>query len=260
MIKINARRICVVTGGSGFLGETIVKELTKEGYQVVSLDKTEPQYELGSAIYFQCDILNRNEVKELLGSYILESDSLEVLINNAAIDAKVDHSVKTVKSFANYDLDSLQNELGVAIQGSLTVIQECLPYFFKSSSTNKSIIYIGSDLAVIAPDQRIYKDNAGKQTFLKPVSYSIVKHATLGLIKYLAVEFAQHGIRVNGVSPGPIMHEQPIFVKRNIEERVPLGRLATRDDAVSAIKFLANQNSGYITGQNIQVDGGRTIW
>lgn len=254
---MKTRKICIVTGGSGFLGESIARELVSEGRYVISLDKSIPNYELKNFLHFDCDIRDRIKVREILKSNIHETDYLELLINNAAIDAKVNELTKPIQEFANDNFMSLQLELEVAIQGSLIITQECLPYF---RGQNKSIIFIGSDLSVVAPDQRIYRDNSGKQTYRKPISYSIVKHATLGIVKYLAVELAPLEIRVNSVSPGPIAHEQPLFVQQNIQERVPLGRLGTRRDVVGAIKFLAGESSNYITGQNIQVDGGRTIW
>jgi NAD(P)-dependent dehydrogenase (short-subunit alcohol dehydrogenase family) len=119
---------------------------------------------------------------------------------------------------------------------------------------------VGSDLSVIAPDQRIYIDKKGNQTFFKPVSYSIIKHAMLGLTKYLSTYFASQGIRVNCISPGPILENQPDYLIQNLINRIPMGKLAHTKDIVGAIQFLLDDTSSYITGQNIVVDGGRTTW
>jgi len=251
---------CVVTGGSGFLGEAIVQAMVSEGFAVISLDMVEPEYNLNGAEFFKCDITDKSSVLNVLDRCMSNNEPLEILVNNAAIDAKIRMINGILTGFADFDLSSLLKEFEVAIKGSLICTQLCVPHFSRTGLQNKSVIFIGSDLSVIAPDQRIYLAPNGERKFHKPISYSIIKHATLGAVKYLAVELAPIHVRVNAISPGPIKHDQPEFVVKNLEERIPFGRLGLRKDTVGAVKFLASSDSAYITGQNIQVDGGRTVW
>jgi len=119
---------------------------------------------------------------------------------------------------------------------------------------------MGSDLGVISPDQRVYRLEDGTQTFFKPISYSILKHGIVGMTKYLATMLAERNIRVNCISPGPILDQQPSALIKELESRIPMGRLASISEIVGVVNFLTSDLSNYVTGQNIVVDGGRTIW
>ena len=117
------------------------------------------------------------------------------------------------------------------------------------------ILNIASDLSVIAPDQRLYKH----LKTIKPISYSVVKHGLIGLTKYLASYLAESNIRVNALSPGGIYNKQDKTFVNKIKNLIPLGRMASQGEYKETIKFLCSDKSSYITGQNIIVDGGRSI-
>ena len=120
-----------------------------------------------------------------------------------------------------------------------------------------SIINIGSDLSVIAPNQKIYK--SGYRNYIKPVTYSVIKHGMVGLTKYFASLYGEKKVRVNMVSPGPVKNKQKKKLLKQIENMTPHGRLGNPDDLYGLLFFLASDNSLYITGQNILADGGKTI-
>ena len=125
------------------------------------------------------------------------------------------------------------------------------------------IINVSSDLGVIAPDHRIYvKDNStiNDVRYYKPFSYSVIKHGLIGLTKYLATYLAEYGIRVNTLSPGSILNNQDPEFLTKLKNNIPLGRLASVDEYKSAIQFLASDASSYMTGQNLIMDGGRSVW
>ena len=120
-----------------------------------------------------------------------------------------------------------------------------------------SIINIGSDLSVIAPNQKIYKSSY--KNYIKPVTYSVIKHGMLGLTKYYASLYANNNVRVNLISPGPIKNKQKPRLIKELNNVIPMNRLGKIEDILGAIYFLASDDSSYITGQNIIIDGGRTI-
>ena len=119
------------------------------------------------------------------------------------------------------------------------------------------IINIGSDLSIIAPDQKIYKTTF--KNFLKPPSYSIIKHGTIGMTKYFASLFAKDHIKVNTISPGPIYNDNPKSLIKELKKIIPMRRMGKKEDLKPVIEFLINEKNSFITGQNIVIDGGRTI-
>ena len=124
------------------------------------------------------------------------------------------------------------------------------------------ILNIASDLAVIAPDQRLYRKVglADKSQPVKPVTYSVVKTGLIGLTRYLATYYHEDNVRVNALSPGGVFDGQgEEFVKR-LTDLIPLGRMANKDEYHGAIQFLCSDASKYMTGQNIVMDGGRSVW
>jgi NAD(P)-dependent dehydrogenase (short-subunit alcohol dehydrogenase family) len=124
------------------------------------------------------------------------------------------------------------------------------------------ILNIASDLAVIAPDQRIYRQPnlPEEQQPVKPVSYSVVKSGLLGLTRYLATYWADKGVRVNAISPGGVYTSQDAGFVQRLSNLIPLGRMAHQDEYKAAVVFLVSDASSYMTGANLIVDGGRTCW
>ena len=117
------------------------------------------------------------------------------------------------------------------------------------------ILNISSDLGIIAPNQDIYK----KTNFIKPVSYSVVKHGIIGLTKYTASYWAKKNVRCNAVAPGGIFNKQNVTFLNNIKKVIPVGRMAKKNEYNDLILFLCSKSSSYITGSVIVSDGGRTI-
>ena len=120
-----------------------------------------------------------------------------------------------------------------------------------------SIINIGSDLSVIAPNQKIYKSSY--KNYIKPVTYSVIKHGMLGLTKYFASLYGPNNVRVNMISPGPILNKQTKKLLKELKNAIPMGRLGSSKEILGLLLFLSSSESSYVTGQNILVDGGRTI-
>jgi len=121
-----------------------------------------------------------------------------------------------------------------------------------------NIVNIASDLSVIAPNQNIYKYK--NNNFTKPVTYSVIKHGIVGLTKYLSTYWANKNIKVNSLSPGSVLNNQPKEFLSRIKKLIPMNRLAKKNEYIGAIKFLCTEDSNYMTGQNLVIDGGRSVW
>ena len=202
-------------------------------------------------LYENLDITNENEIKYFKQKLKSKKIFVNCLINNAAIDSipKV-----TQKKSHLPNIDIWNKELEVSLTGSYLMIK----YFGEEMKKKKQgkIVNIGSDLSMIAPNQELYSEYIN---FLKPVTYSVIKHGLLGLTKYFASLYAKKNIQVNMLSPGPVFNNhKKSFVKRLLMF-IPMKRMANKSDLIPSLLFLLDKNNSYLTGQNIIVDGGRTI-
>ena len=160
----------------------------------------------------------------------------------------------------NFDPDVFHQEVEVGLTGAIL----CASIFGKKMADNGggAIINISSVLSSISPYQELYKlaDVAPEAQPVKPVSYSVIKSGLHGLTLYLATYWADCGVRANALSPGGVFNDQgEDFVKR-ITSLIPLGRMANHDEYRSIIQFLCSDASSYLNGQNIVMDGGRSVW
>ena len=124
------------------------------------------------------------------------------------------------------------------------------------------ILNVASDLALISPDQRLYRRDGvdEEQQQVKPVTYSVVKHGLVGLTRYLATYWAEAGVRVNAISPGGMIRGHDGDFLRRLTRLIPMGRMASLGEYMAAVVFLLSDASSYMTGANLVIDGGRTVW
>ena len=123
------------------------------------------------------------------------------------------------------------------------------------------VLNISSDLSVISPDQRLYRED-GLEDYLqpvKPITYSVVKSGLIGFTRYVATYWADKGVRCNALSPGGIFNDQSETFIKKIEQLIPLGRMAQLDEYRSTVQYLCSNASSYMNGQNVIVDGGRSV-
>jgi NAD(P)-dependent dehydrogenase (short-subunit alcohol dehydrogenase family) len=208
------------------------------------------------------DISKEEEVSNAYKELELQGITISILINNAAINPKYNSGSKgTVFSrVENLTLDDWNYQVSVGLTGAFI----CSKYFGSKMAINNGgvILNISSDLSVISPDQRLYKVSGAEENSqpVKPITYSVIKSGLVGMTKYLATYWSANGVRVNALSPGGIYEEQNADFVKKISDLIPLGRMAKSNEYRSAVQFLCSDASSYMTGQNIVIDGGRSVW
>jgi NAD(P)-dependent dehydrogenase (short-subunit alcohol dehydrogenase family) len=213
------------------------------------------------ALGVACDITRPKEVQALLQRVLDETGRIDILINNAANNPKAEAAGDEAWSrLERFSLEQWQADIAVGLTGAFLCSQTFGTEMARRG--NGVILNIASDLGIIAPDQRIYRrpDLADDQQPAKPVSYSVVKTGLIGLTRYLATYWADNGVRVNAISLGGVYNGQPDEFVQRLTQLVPMRRMADVDEYQGAIIFLCSDASSYMTGSNVVVDGGRTVW
>jgi NAD(P)-dependent dehydrogenase (short-subunit alcohol dehydrogenase family) len=188
----------------------------------------------------------RDEIRRQLGSP-------SVLVCSAGIDQPPDAAAES-SLFEGIDAGDFRDTLDVNLLGTLLAIQVFGPDMVAAGAG--SIITIGSIYASVAPDPAIYDHIEMDPPFLKPPAYGASKAGVVNLTRYVARLWGPHGVRANTLSPGGVSGDQdPEFV-RKYTARVALGRMAQPEDLAGALIFLASDESAYVTGTELRVDGG----
>ena len=252
------KKAILITGGAGFLGKKYCQFFLKKKFVVLCVDNDKKKIKnlnnlnLKNLHTYECDITFESEIKRLFKE-INKSFFVNNLINNAAIDVVPFKKEKNNQKFPTSEM--WDKEMNVSLKGSFLMIK----YFGEKMAKKKqgSIINIGSDLSLIAPNQNIYKSSYGN--YVKPVTYSVIKHGMLGMTKYFASLYGSKNVRVNMLSPGPIKNNQSPKLIKELKNLIPMNRLGKYEEMFGLLNFLSSDESSYLTGQNILVDGGRTI-
>jgi len=266
------QKYSLITGAGGLLGYMHAEALLEQGKNVIVTDlnqkslgilkkKLEKNFKKSNISAEILDVTSEKSIKNLIKKLKKKNIIIDTLINNAIID----HKFKSKNNFSNstrienYSLNMWKKELDVGLTGPML----CARFFGYEMFKQKIkgiIINIGSELSVIAPNQKIYSINSKKIKPVKPVTYSVIKHGIVGLTKYLATYWADNNIRCNCLSPGPVDQGQNKSFLKKINNQIPIKRLAKIDEYKGAIKFLCSRDSSYMNGHNLIMDGGRSIW
>ncbi len=266
-------KVIVIFGGNGHLGRQFCKVILDSGGKLYSCDtnvnKTDEIKQLKKKYPQQFDLIKIDATK---------TKELEVLYREIVADAKkVDVLINatTMKSddfylpFEEVSLDSWN----IGILGNLTIPFLTIQAFIPIMKENKkgSIINISSHYGIVGNDQRIYEGSNLHEIYIKDSPdikqiyshgvYNAAKGGVNNFTRYLAAYYGACNIRVNTLSPGGICNENEneVFLEK-YSEKVPLGRKANIDEMNGALIFLASDASSYVTGHNLVVDGGYTIW
>ena len=261
-------KTAIVTGGLGILGRRFCQGLAEFGASVAIVDldgdkaadyasELSEQFGVG-AEGIACDVSSPLSVRAMVSKVVEKFGQVHILHNNAA--SKSENLDAFFASLEDYSLDEWRKIMSVNIDGMFLVAQAVGSQIIKQG-TSGSIIQTSSIYGILASDKRIYEGSfyMGRQIG-NPAVYSASKAAVVGLTRHLAAYWADKGIRVNTLTPGGVESGQNETFKERYSARIPLGRMAQGEEMVGALIFLASEASSYITGQNIVVDGGLSIW
>lgn len=257
-------KTAIVTGALGLLGKKHCEALAQAGANVVVADLDES----GAETFAEClgeqhgglkvDVTSEQSLKIARDKIITRYGSIDILVNNAAINDMFENPgmAKELLAFENYPLDAFKKSLDVNITGVFLASQIFGSVMAEQGSG--SIINIASTYGVVGPDQTIYRDECGEQTFYKSPVYPVTKGAVVNFTRFLAAYWGNKGVRVNTLSPGGVENSQNEFFIQNYSAKTLLGRMAKPTDYQGALVFLASEASAYMTGANLIVDGGWT--
>jgi len=231
----------VVTGGAGQLGSAICSELEENNYQVVTTD-IKNNYQKRGLHPIKMDITQVQSIRDCFSKIKKYYGDIYGLINNAGVAVFTPMMDRT---WAEFD-----HVMKVNCYGTFFCTQEALKHMKKGV-----IVNIASMYGLIAPDKRIYGDSGRDSSEV----YGMSKAAIIQLTKYLATHI-NPDIRVNCISPGGIFNNQDKDFIKQYEDSTPMKRLANDTEIAKVVKFLCSDDSSYINGENIVVDGGKTLW
>jgi NAD(P)-dependent dehydrogenase (short-subunit alcohol dehydrogenase family) len=253
-------RTAVITGGAGFLGSAISSTLAELGADVVIASRDEEKCrqrceEIAARVKRpirtmarRLDLMDKQSTRDLIEAVVVEFGGIDILVNNAWSGNK--------NSWESIDDKDWEYDIDMSLNSVFRIVKAAFPSLKERRGV---ILNIGSMYGHIGPDYRMYD---GKQ-FANPPSYGAAKAGVLQFTRYLASFLSPHGIRVNALSPGAFPHpptrEHKEFMARLCAHN-PLGRLGEPHDLKGAVALLCSDAGSYMTGQNICVDGGWTIW
>jgi len=268
-------KIVLIVGGRGYLGRDFCQALRSQNASVISADlplesqsasKSAFNNEFSDIEQLDVDVTDENSVSKLVALIMEKYERIDTLI--FSVTAK---PYDFYAPFTECSLKGWQSVIHTELDGLFLVAQEVGRTMEKRRQGN--IILISSIYGVVGNDQRLYEDSnlaelyadkeeqkEGDQIYSHSV-YPVVKGGVISLTRYLAAYWGEKNIRVNCISPGGVYHEgeNETFVKK-YSAKVPLGRKAEAREISGAVVFLTSNESSYVTGQNIIVDGGWTAW
>jgi NAD(P)-dependent dehydrogenase (short-subunit alcohol dehydrogenase family) len=267
-------KTALITGAAGLLGIEHAAALLDSGAQVVLTDISEAallsshaalaqSFDTTKIITKVMDVADQKRVRVVAENLWAVGVRIDILVNNAAIDPKVkgEQGVLETSRLENFPLDQWDLQVSVGLTGAFLCSQVFGTAMAKDGKGGV-ILNIASDLSVFSPDQRLYRKQSLDDNMqpVKPVTYSVIKAGLIGLTRYLATYWADNNVRCNALSPGGVYNGQSDEFVRRLSSLIPLGRMASKDEYRAAVQFLCSDASTYMNGQNLLMDGGRSIW
>ncbi|MDB3927274.1 SDR family oxidoreductase [Flavobacteriaceae bacterium] len=265
-------KVIFITGALGQIGAEISTSFLRQKAKVILADiNLKKQEDLkkkfldlnisnDNFLFTSLDITDEEDCIRSVKIAVEKYGKIDVLVNNAAIDAKFDNegTSKVNKSrFEFYPLDALKNSVEVNLLGTIIITQVMCRQMLKQKSGN--IINVASTYSIVAPNQNLYDFGEGISKF-KPVDYIASKSFIPNFTRYLATFYSKEDIRCNAIVPHGIFNDHPKKFLENWAKLSPIGRMCNREELNGPFTFLASDASSYMTGSVLNVDGGWTSW
>ncbi len=250
--RLQGRR-AVITGAAGGIGKTTAELFFKEGASLMLVDrnagelkKIASEFNSKDVHFFVADVSKKEEVQKYAETSLKELGGIDIFFNNAGIEG-------LASPFYDYPDDVFENLLDVNLKGVWYGCKYLIPLMEEKGS-----VILTSSVA-------------GLKGFAGLGPYVVSKHAVVGMMRVIALESADRKIRVNSVHPGPVNNrmmrsiekeispDDPNIVKKGFEEQIPFHRYAENEDIARQVLFLASDESAYITGTTMVVDGGMLL-
>lgn len=261
LLSLEGRR-ALITGATGGLGRVMTETLAELGADLLLVDRPGADFKplvdsvaltWGTDVQCKyCDLEQPDQRDDLIDSVAQVGRGLNILINNAAFAG-----TSQLPGWAGPLEEQTVETWRRAMEVNLTAIFHLCKGFAAHLRRAKgaSIVNIASIYGEYGPDWRLYEGTA----MGNPAAYAASKGGLIQLTRWLATSMAPN-VRVNAISPGGVLRNQPSEFVSRYEARTPLKRMATEDDFRGAVAFLTSDLSEYVTGQNISVDGGWGVW
>ena len=239
-------KIIIVTGGNGLLGKAIIERIKEEGAFCINFEINHKTNDDLSNVL--CDITSQESMDNAMKLVIDRYHKIDGLVNNAYPRTK-DWGNK----FEDILFDSWKKNIDWQLNSYFYMSQQIAIQMAKQQSG--SIVNIASMYGVVAPDFTVYEGT----NMTMPAGYAAIKGGLVNLTRYIASYFGSQQVRVNSISPGGILDNQNTIFVKNYEKKVPMQRMGNPEDIAPSVSFFLSDDSKYITGQNLIIDGGWTI-
>ena len=242
-------RVAIVTGGAQGIGQAIVEGLAREGAAVVIADLNEAKAQAtvagiqaagGRALAVKVNVINVADLQAMVDETLAHFGQIDILVNNAGM--------LIVKPFLEMTETDWDLQLGVNLKSA----------FFATQKVSEAMIRLGRPGRIV----NVASTSSFTASTIPTVPYDISKAGVHMLTKSSAVQLAKHGINVNAIAPGTIDTEllrsalEPKKLANFGVVRIPIGRLGQPQDLVGAVVFLCSDDSAYVLGHTLVVDGG----
>ncbi len=263
--------VVLITGAFGLIGRQVSNAFLQQGAKVVLADindslipslqnELEGLFSKNDFLVIPLDITNEESTANAVAQTVAKFGKLDVLVNNAAIDAKFDkEGVSKVNQsrFENYPVALLRRSVEVNLTGTVIMTQAACRQMLKQGSGN--IINVASTYSVVAPNQNLYDFGEGIKNF-KPVDYIASKSFIPNFTRYISTFYSGNNIRCNAIVPHGVYNNHDEAFLQNFSKMSPLQRMCNKEELEGPFLFLASQASSYMTGSVLMVDGGWTAW
>lgn len=255
-------RKALLTGGAGHIGLAVGEALVELGATVAILDLDQKACQKraavlsrlrpGGAVSMPCDLRDEEATRAVVRQAVHELGGLDILVHCAAY-VGTSRVAGWAVSFEQQTVEAWDAALRVNLTSAFTMVQEAKDAL--AASGHGSVVFFISTYGLVGPVPELY---AGTD-MAQPAGYAASKGGLLQLARWLATTMAPR-VRVNAITPGGVWRDQPAVFLQRYESRTPLGRMATEEDLKGAVAYLSSDLSAYVTGHNLVVDGGWTVW